>query len=191
MTGMNIRDFIASRETELKQQQATIRAEMAEIKALKATLDATSDGEPAPRRKSSSPTIKDLIEQVLEDWQDGATAEEIIKDVADKFSKNVPRSSMSPQLTRLKNDDRITRWNDRWILPKYVPDNSSIEGVSSPSMEQSEDALSSENKRNMADGDRHSTGEVGLPPSPAMSAPNNVSDHMRDSREGQAFDLME
>lgn len=148
MATVNIREIVASRKAEIKEQMASLRAEMAEIKAVEAALDSVSA--PQPRKKPSEPTIKDMIEDVLADRDDGATSDEIIDLVANKFQKSVPRSSMSPQLSRLKGAHRVTRENERWMLPKFASGDPG--GVSTPTDDQKDD--------NTADAqDRHDSGE--------------------------------
>ena len=168
MSSFNIRDIVASRKAAIKEQMTSLRAEMAEIKAVEAALDSVVGAQ--PRKKSSEPTIKEMIVDVLEGREDGATSDEIITLVKDKYEKAVPRSSMSPQLSRLKGDERVTRENERWMLPKFASGNS--DGASDPADNQQDDNMADEQDRHGCGGDTNG----------AMP---------RMSEEGQAFDLGE
>lgn len=160
MTDMSVRDFLASREAELKEKKSAIVAELAEIKALKSALDGVSPA--AGRKKSAEPTIKDMIVEVLEDSPGGSTSDEIIAMVAEKYGKSVPRSSMSPQLSRLKNDDLVARESDKWLLPKFA--SQAVEGASNPNTALPAHDVDNDRQQNRL--------PVGIPPSVIMPAPS-------------------
>jgi len=173
MDDISVRDFLTSREAVLKEKKAAISAELAEIRILKSTLG--DSGKPAASRsKSSEPTIKEMILDVLSDREDGATSDEIIALVMKKYDKVVPRSSMSPQLSRLKGDDQVARENERWMLPKFAPGNS--DGVSSPDTDPVAHNVGT---------DRHQTQlPVGIPPSEAMPAPATTGERNQTITQG-------
>ena len=56
---------------------------------------------------------------VLADKPQGADTLEIIKLINAKFKIEVPRTSMSPQLSRLKADRKLVMEDKIWRLPQY------------------------------------------------------------------------
>jgi len=63
-------------------------------------------------------TIKDLAIDALNDSPDGADALKIIKIINDKFGVDVPRTSISPQLSRLKKEGLIFLNNKVWRISR-------------------------------------------------------------------------
>ncbi|MCA0051639.1 winged helix-turn-helix domain-containing protein [Mesorhizobium sp. B283B1A] len=61
-------------------------------------------------------TMKEAAVEALKDEASGMTTNDILKVVNDKLGTNYPRSSLSPQLSRLKGDGILYREGDRWIL---------------------------------------------------------------------------
>jgi len=70
-------------------------------------------------------TIKKKIIEVLTESERWLTSEEIIAQIQDRFGDVVVRTSLSPQLSRLKNDDKIISYNElnkSWGLDEATPD---------------------------------------------------------------------
>ena len=95
-----LRDFIATRQAEIASQMAALKREERELRIALEALDGgkrRANGKSRPGRL----TIKEMIVDVLHQHGE-ATAETIIARVKGKFGVDVPKSSMSPQLSRLK-----------------------------------------------------------------------------------------
>ena len=118
-----LRDFIAKRKAEIREQMTALRQELSELQRAEAAIS----GEPAsPSTRQTTAgqpgkgTIKDMILQVLEDRAKGAESPEVIDLIKARFDVEVPRTSMSPQLSRLKADGLLTIIGKNWILPKHA-----------------------------------------------------------------------
>ncbi len=61
-------------------------------------------------------TIKEAAIEALADKPFGMTANDILKVVNEKLGTDYPRSSLSPQLSRLKSEGLVYREEDRWVL---------------------------------------------------------------------------
>lgn len=74
-------------------------------------LDAVSRRRTIPER-----TLKDAVIEVLQDKGRGMTALEILAAINLKFSTDYPRTSLSPQLSRLKAEGKLVREGIVWRL---------------------------------------------------------------------------
>lgn len=134
--GPTLREFIATRRSEIKDQMASLRAELRQLDAAdRAAAETETGSNAAPSRQSvvraARPTIMDMILDVLKGQPDGAKSDEIIEAVKTKFNVEVPRSSMSPQLSRLKARGNLVMTNNNvWRLTEYeTPSEDQSEGV--------------------------------------------------------------
>ncbi|WP_093151572.1 hypothetical protein [Thalassobaculum litoreum] len=118
-----LRDFIASRKAEIRQQISALRREIDELERAEVAIS-EEGGSQSPRTgdapQPAKGTIKDMILQVLEDQGNGAESAEIIDMIKARFDVEVPRTSMSPQLSRLKANGLVGVVGKRWILPKHI-----------------------------------------------------------------------
>ncbi|MER9373202.1 hypothetical protein [Mesorhizobium sp. M0491] len=132
---------------ETRRQLSSIEEEIDQIEkaaeAANISLD-TSDSSKRTREidfssQSKLPrTMKEAATEALKDEPSGMTANDILKIVNAKLGTDYPRSSLSPQLSRLKVDGILYREGDRWIL---APDRNLA--ANSPSLDEngaSEDA---------------------------------------------------
>lgn len=73
--------------------------------------------------QSAEPTIKDAVLEVLKHKPEGMTALEILDEINKRyFAGKYARTSLSPQLSRLKNDDKkVTLRGNRWHLIPEQP----------------------------------------------------------------------
>ncbi len=60
--------------------------------------------------------MKEAAVETLKDEGAGMTTNNILKVVNEKLGTSYPRSSLSPQLSRLKSEGIVYREGDRWIL---------------------------------------------------------------------------
>lgn len=70
----------------------------------------------ATRRTLPERTIKDAVLEVLKDMGHGLSALEILTSINTKFETNYPRTSLSPQLSRLKAEGVLDRRGMIWHL---------------------------------------------------------------------------
>jgi hypothetical protein len=119
---------LAERADELEQELADIQAKLRQMrdewleldKAAKAIglAEETPPKPVAEPRKEKLPTIKEAVLAVLDD-QRGVTSSVILNRINERFFEGtMPRTSLSPQLTRLKNDGKIVLDGAFWRLAK-------------------------------------------------------------------------
>lgn len=112
----------------LKQIDAEIGALKAEKSKVKQALDifktqpAGQPGPPSRALLSGEPTFKEKVRIALsKDYPDGATAMQLLEYLNFHWERHVKRESLSPQLSRLKNDDKVIGYNQSkqiWYLLK-------------------------------------------------------------------------
>lgn len=127
-----IREYLETRRTKLKAEMQPLEAATAELRAQLSAHDAKlrimskelADVEKAlqalGKREPSenTVTIKDAILQVLAAAPNGMTSAEILSTLNERFFEGtIVRTSMSPQIARLKNKDhKIRQRGDRYFL---------------------------------------------------------------------------
>lgn len=117
---MPLRDFLAQREAAIREQQKALKVELREIQIARAALDSPSGVAPADAPRVTmgmfgQPTIKSMALLVLEDATRGLTSSEILFNINIRFGRDIDRTSMSPQLSRLKDGGEIVLEGDRWF----------------------------------------------------------------------------
>jgi len=114
-----LRDFIANREGEIKDLMKALKAELRELQVAKGALDAQQTSTPATQ--ASGPTIKDMARFVLgtDFAKDGLTSAEILVGIKTEFDRDIDRTSLSPQLSRLKADDEIALEGEKWFSKQH------------------------------------------------------------------------
>lgn len=136
-----IREFIRQRKSEIMRQLTELKDELGELEAAESALSTVKyghvskpqEGRPpsdqgniadekvvGPRAVPDSvpkPTIKEMVLEILAVRPKGATAQEIVKFIADRFGQQIERSSLSPQLSRLKHEGRVVLSGRVWSLP--------------------------------------------------------------------------
>ncbi len=73
---------------------------------------------PKPKRKTTNPTIKQMIVLVLEESESGLDAWTILNEINSRWQKDLARTSLSPQLSRLKHEGILIYVNQKWLLAK-------------------------------------------------------------------------
>lgn len=102
----NLREFIKQRQREIRDAIELLRNEEQELRAALAAIDDKS----ATQTKTSTNarmTIKEMIINVLTDNVAGGQSDDLIKWINIKYGTMIPRTSMSPQLSRLKADGTV------------------------------------------------------------------------------------
>ena len=141
-----LEEFIARRLPELDEAEkpflvelAAIRLERQQLKraSLAAGFAAKSLAEPdRPRktRKAQTGTIKEAIVAILAEASMGMTALDLLDKLNARNNSSLLRSSLSPQLSRLKLEGHIMLTNKLWHLPdqKIEPSGNNLfdEGLS-------------------------------------------------------------
>jgi hypothetical protein len=134
MTEQTTKEFAELRIKAILTQMTDLRKELAALRALKNSLSGRAPVNTVSRRASNKgPTFQDMIVDVLNDQpSNGAEALKIIELIKAKHGKEIARSSISPQLSRLKQRDVLTLDNNIWSLTeKYKAEKN--EGPAGPS----------------------------------------------------------
>lgn len=116
MATQPLREYLQHREDELRQLIAQMREELKQVRAAKEAIAPEDPSQEFGGRK----TIKDMVMRVLRVRPSGATAEEIIQLINEHFAVQIERTSMSPQLSRLRQERRLEYGDDKlWrIAPR-------------------------------------------------------------------------
>ena len=74
------------------------------------------------RTDERPPTMRDMVISILSVMRDGLDVNEMIEYMRVKFGAIVPRTSLSPQLSRMKAEDELILDGDKWRLhPRMLP----------------------------------------------------------------------
>lgn len=121
MTG--IRTFIIERRREIQAQIDALKAELLELDAAEDAVKARANSEVqhiggtvVATPTSSKMTIKEMILEVLGVLPAGADANKIIRVIRDRFGKDIPRTSLSPQLSRLRQEGHLDLDGSIWRI---------------------------------------------------------------------------
>jgi hypothetical protein len=117
------KDYIAARRQELRQHIQSLEEELRVLERMESALpgrpveyrNEVPEHEP-PKRRQFNKSIKEMVLEVL---APGALmlAMDILHDIKAKFGVEVERTSLSPQLSRLKTDGLIDRAESNyWII---------------------------------------------------------------------------
>jgi chromosome segregation ATPase len=109
---------IARLKEALSKKQSELAAWNAELDQIHSALKAVDETE-----TKSQLTIKQAVIEALKDHPEGMTALEILAEINTRyFGGRIIRSSLSPQLSRLKDDDRkIDLRGNKWFLLPEQP----------------------------------------------------------------------
>lgn len=115
----SLREFIVGRRDEIKAQITALKSELRELELAEAAIKTgTPERLGAPLRTatmSGKPTIKEMVLDVL-NGGGGAEASEIVELIHNRFGEEIPRSSLSPQLSRLKEDGFLNLDGRVWTI---------------------------------------------------------------------------
>ncbi len=111
-----LRDFITAREAEIKSQVKALRAELGDLKKAKSALDPSSGEIESGEQQSGSVTIKDMVRAILKSDSSGLTATDILTKIKENFARDLGRTSLSPQLSRMKEDGEVVVRENLWFL---------------------------------------------------------------------------
>lgn len=126
----SIRDILERQRAEIRKQIQPLANEAGDLRSKLATIDGRlrtlsaelTDVEKAlqviSKREKAAVTIKQAILEVLGDNPNGLSSSEILAGINDRFYEGtLPRTSMSPQLARLKMvDKKIVQRGEKYFL---------------------------------------------------------------------------
>ena len=123
METTSFRDFLEIREKEIREMRSQLLAELREIKTAKLAIQNSSDSPEESEPVKPKKTIKDMVQEVLIEHGDGGSADQIIEWIAESFKIEIARSSLSPQLSRLKSEGILTTGpaDGFWRLRRMMP----------------------------------------------------------------------
>lgn len=110
---MSLRNLLAARRGEIDKQIEVLRAELAEITVAEAAIGHEPTIE--ARLKLRQGSIKEAVIGVLRASPRGLKTDEIIEGLKNS-GMIVMRSSLTPQLSRLKAQGALQLMNSHWIL---------------------------------------------------------------------------
>jgi len=144
--GMALLDYLMGRRAEIEAQIKTLKGELAEIRIAEAAL---TGGEPTRSAVVGSQgsgiiregSIKDWVLKALAMLETPVTTDDIIGAVSIIGGPDVPRNSMTPQLSRLKSMGLIDLEGRHWRLLSQRLQNDETPGVQPPDASHGEDHL--------------------------------------------------
>ncbi|HUZ32162.1 MAG TPA: hypothetical protein VMV19_08700 [Xanthobacteraceae bacterium] len=134
----NLKDFLAGRRVQiaseigpLVDERAKLDTKIERLRTELAEIDRAAQAVGLERRKPEGQliaehrhtppmTIKEAVLLILSEHSEGLTALEILAEINARFALGIVRTSLSPQLSRLKNDDKkIEIYGSTWRLFKH------------------------------------------------------------------------
>lgn len=123
MQSQTTEEFAATRIRAILAQIKLLQHELSILRKLKQSFTAEAKLEVLGIHRTSTPrrsggvTFQDMIIQVLNDQpNNGAEALKILDLIEEKFNKKIQRSSISPQLSRLKGNGVLELKDNVWSL---------------------------------------------------------------------------
>jgi len=112
----SLRDFLAARRAEIKAQISALRDELRDIEAAESAIMDRSPKDDAQPGEGASRTIQDMVLMVLANHSGPMDALEIMHKIKAMSGADARGTSLSPQLSRLKADNKITLNGKLWSL---------------------------------------------------------------------------
>lgn len=138
-----IQDFIGARRTEIKAQITALRSELQQLDVAASAIASTSSASTSNTKPLTKKAVGRSAQAAIDNMTIKDMAMEVMKQLApevrvsttalndaikDRFSHTIARSSLSPQLSRLKSEGKIDMVNGLWFLnPSPLPETSSSE----------------------------------------------------------------
>ncbi len=116
---VDLRQFLEQREELIVRKREELKRELEELRHVRASLE-SGRHMLARNEHREKLTIKEMIRAVLEQNPTGGTSDQIVSWISQTFDNEVARSSLSPQLSRLKSegevdlDDELGKWRLRY-----------------------------------------------------------------------------
>lgn len=129
-----LRNYIETRREEILRQIDELKAELQEIKLAETAIKlGVVNSAPTKPYSDNRSTIKQMVAEVLQGRPNGADAADIVTLIKQEFGEDVARSSLSPQLSRLKEEGKVILEGRIWRLSEF--EKGSDVGTSEPSAE--------------------------------------------------------
>lgn len=122
MEQKDIISLIKNRKSEIINKINELRSELRKIRALENSLRNNNLDLFSNSVQSEKHTFKDMIIGVLKLMPDGGTANQILESIQNKYGINIMRSSISPQLSRLKQDGFLDVEKKVWKMTEKKSD---------------------------------------------------------------------
>ena len=115
-----LRNFIATRKSAIKSEIRDLRKELNDLKLAEAALADQKSGA-GQDESSPSPTIKDMIRAVLRNANGPLMSTSILQEIQSDFTRVIERTSLSPQLSRMKEEGEVYMTESGWLLTETSP----------------------------------------------------------------------
>lgn len=107
------------RRSEIKAQIQSLREELVQLDVAESAL--ANKASAGDQKSKNLPTIKEMALEVLGKYRRGARANEILSAIEASYGVKIPRESLSPQLTRLQqNDHKVILIGRKWCLAQEI-----------------------------------------------------------------------
>ena len=135
---MALLDYLAERRVQIEAQIKELRGELAEIKIAEAAISGAGPSRGAVVRPQGGAIVR---EGSIKDWvlkalsaapEEGLDTDDVISSTIELGGPEVRRSSMTPQLSRLKAAGLIEQSGRFWRLFSSAPQNDETPGVQPP-----------------------------------------------------------
>ncbi len=133
---VKVREELANMQRSLRNQLGRLTTEIESVKlelqdvdtalaAIDGKIKSSNVAQVRTNNESSAPrTIKEMILEILALMPDGAEATELLSFIDERFGKKLERTSLSPQLSRLKKDGLISLSGKVWTINEEGSDES-------------------------------------------------------------------
>lgn len=108
----NLWEYFAQREEELIRLREGLKRELDHLRQARAAIEGTPENN---EKSGEKLTIKDMVRSVLRDHPEGGSYDQIINWISAKHNADIARTSLSPQLSRLKAEDEIDLSEDSGV----------------------------------------------------------------------------
>jgi hypothetical protein len=115
-----LRSQKAQLETEIASLQSKLSRVVAAINALTAG-DLFDELRDLPPKRRPAGTLKQMAYTVLFEAGEPMTAQQVLHAIQKKFGQTIERTSMSPQLSRLGQDEVLLRKQNLWLVNPNRP----------------------------------------------------------------------
>lgn len=127
MDDLTLNEFVLRRKKEILKQIRALRGELSQLRTIEhsvATPSTYANKEGGASKKGGGLTFQDMVVEVLKRRPQGAGAKELLILIKDFHGKSIMRSSLSPQLSRLKSNGVLSLEGGIWRLTQpYLVDN--------------------------------------------------------------------
>lgn len=116
---ITLAEFLSNRRKEITAQIDALKAELSQIDAAQAAIQPV-EGASAPVAPAIGgglaklQPVKTLALRALDAHPDGLDTDAIIEVIESRFSRSVPKTSLAPELSRLKADGKVENVEGIW-----------------------------------------------------------------------------